>query len=93
METNMLRGAVLFLMVLASVHQARGQASRPGPRNNLSGGGNDNHSNRKPRDPLAGGVGVGCSVFKDKRTTELLVNGSDISDRKDVHTAMKSVFT
>ncbi|XP_056457901.1 collagen, type XXVIII, alpha 1b [Gadus chalcogrammus] len=37
METNMLRGAVLFLMVLASVHQARGQASRPGPRNNLSG--------------------------------------------------------
>ena len=74
METNMLRGAVLLLVLLASVHQARGQPRRPSPRNYMSGGGNNIHSNRKPRDPLAGEVRVGCSVlFKDERKSELLV--------------------
>ncbi|KAJ3597436.1 hypothetical protein NHX12_000961 [Muraenolepis orangiensis] len=37
METNMQRGLVLFLLLLASVHQARGRRRQPITRNNLSG--------------------------------------------------------
>ncbi|CAL8248694.1 unnamed protein product [Lota lota] len=49
----MLRGVVLFLMLLASMHQARGQQRRTRPGNNFSGGGNDNSSNRKSNQPCS----------------------------------------